>query len=830
LTSPNLRTFLLPHVGSPMVDVEWLVLCRGCPARHGWTHQTRVDALSRSVRAALADGSPCHLLFEDCTLLSLAPSFLGEGQPWGPALEASEKRFHVLLEQLRDGAEMSGARWHVPRPRHAVLREVLHGPASAPRFGLVLVFRESGRLLLEPAMAAQDARAVPSTRSLPRTLCVIGGVRDAFPGEERALEDTCPELWARRCTVSLGIVPELTSKCMKVIGALHRGRLLDEAIHRCMAGGCRPHGLQAVTMPGTRGALSQRPPLHIIIKAPTTLSEIVSRPIAATLVVDVFRASCDSHKRTLLSFIGIEGDALTIQQPGKCFVESDALDDLQRQLSCRRRADLKKVLLDGLRILHCPDGRQLRVLHADETAPPLAPQAGLPVLAGLPAAVAVVFGSSTDAISVCAACATLGVRAYARAAVGGLLLGPAYVGILHSARLLAPAISSPLPATPPECPTVRRAPRPAAPARAGLAAGVNGARKAGARPASWAQVVLGETEEAAEKSMLLSEVRDLPEPEAGSAAPTGTPTDMSPVPSTQAPSECSEQVEDWEDRAMEIPADAVPAHLASSAATNARLAARARPAACTVAAQVPPRRAPAADVEPRAAAAPVPLVAEDYPSGVAGADPLAGAAPVSLAAAVPEFLAAVVPEAPPRYTSAPLAAADPEHQAAAASGLLVVTAPSAGIGQQEEGAEVMMKWESTNLQNVVARPPLEPDSTSMTFQEDTNTVDVNSQVCAGPEEPEPLEPCAHKAVQVSHAPADPALEVAPPTWTLTRTLAGDEAARERPHVPRSWAEVAKAATAPAGEALAIEWMVGTARVATIPPWRKNKLLQLRAAP
>jgi len=74
--------------------------------------------------------------------------------------------------------------------------------------------------------------------------------------------------------------------------------------------------------------------------------------------------------------------------------------------------------------------------------------------------VAVVFwnGGTADpaaAATVSGACSALCVQGYARASVGGLKLGPAFVGVLHNSGLLVPALCTQLPRQV-QCPTVSK--------------------------------------------------------------------------------------------------------------------------------------------------------------------------------------------------------------------------------------------------------------------------------------------------------------------------------------------------------------------------------------
>mmetsp|Transcript_80153 Transcript_80153/g.158780 ORF Transcript_80153/g.158780 Transcript_80153/m.158780 type:complete len:617 (+) Transcript_80153:43-1893(+) len=463
-----------------MSQMEWLLFCRGCPSRHGWTHQSRVDALSRCARAALFMGSPCHLLFEDRTLLTLEPDFIGEDGPWVCADAYSERCFAELLENLLQGAQLHGAKWRVPTTLSGCIAEVLESSrfaAPLPPFELLLDFREKGHPLLGqhsvslPTSAAKAAAAT-MLQPLPRTLCIIGGVRDVFPSEEQAIETACRELWAARCTISLGPVPELTSKCIKVIGALRAGGCLDAAVRRCLvisassrkSRGAGEHSIARYSpfTDRTRHArpLSLRPPLHVVVRTSKKLCEFVLCPSVATLLVDVFLASGDINRTTLLTLMDAEGAALTLHVMRRCLAESDALENLQLQLRRARRADLQQVLLDGQRLLHS-DVRQLRVLHADESQPPLVPPRVVATpSSALSPSVAVVFwnGGTADPIAaatVSSACSALGVQAYARASVGGLKLGPAFVGVLHNSGLLVPTLcTQPPPQV--QCPTVSK--------------------------------------------------------------------------------------------------------------------------------------------------------------------------------------------------------------------------------------------------------------------------------------------------------------------------------------------------------------------------------------
>jgi len=222
---------------------------------------------------------------------------------------------------------------------------------------------------------------------------------------------------------------------------MHSSALLAPALERCWASaqeqGHKPYRIDW-------SAARQRPPLHLIIRAPSALRTFAGSPAAATLVVDAFVSSRRKHKRVLLSILGTDGNAVTMQRPGSCLHERSALQELSLQLASKQLADVKRLLLEGQHLLGHSAG-QLRVLHADESMLPLMPPVSAPSEedAG-PSAVAVIFAGADEAARIRAACVALGVLMYERAAAGGISTGPAYVGMLHSEGLLAPAIRTPV--------------------------------------------------------------------------------------------------------------------------------------------------------------------------------------------------------------------------------------------------------------------------------------------------------------------------------------------------------------------------------------------------
>jgi len=173
-----------------------------------------------------------------------------------------------------------------------------------------------------------------------------------------------------------------------------------------------------------------------------------------------------------------EGATVTLPAPRKCLAESSAWRNLHAHLSHAKQANLQQVLQAGqdklgtnvqqLRLQQVlqagqdklgTDVQQLRVLHADESQPLLVPPAvARPPSSATPPSVAVVFweGGAADpkaAATVSRACSALGVQGYARASVGSLQSGPAFVGLLHNAGLLVPALCR---KPPPPCPTVSK--------------------------------------------------------------------------------------------------------------------------------------------------------------------------------------------------------------------------------------------------------------------------------------------------------------------------------------------------------------------------------------
>jgi len=210
-----------------------------------------------------------------------------------------------------------------------------------------------------------------------------------------------------------------------------------------------------------------RPSLHLIVCTPagTSVAEFVKCPAAATLLVDAFVNSHGVYKQTTLTLVSSGGESLSVHAPAKCLAEEDALRYLQERMRfCFREARSWQDLLREVRRAGAGS-----LLLADETTrrrlahPPLSEAAR----ASADLAVTVVFASRGFDVQdqVLSACRQIGIRFYKHAAVGGPSSGVAYVNILHSAGLLAPALDDVVPRTQqaaaartvksfPSCPTV----------------------------------------------------------------------------------------------------------------------------------------------------------------------------------------------------------------------------------------------------------------------------------------------------------------------------------------------------------------------------------------
>merc|ERR1719220_2582532 len=112
-------------------------------------------------------------------------------------------------------------------------------------------------------------------------------------------------------------------------------------------------------------------PLILVVYLNEPLGAFIGRPAAAALVVDAFMGSHHKYLKTSLTLIGRDGKLMTIHFPGERFLqECEALCFLANAF--RRHAHKNEDLTEVLRKeKHHLGIRQLLVLHADSTAPPL---------------------------------------------------------------------------------------------------------------------------------------------------------------------------------------------------------------------------------------------------------------------------------------------------------------------------------------------------------------------------------------------------------------------------------------------------------------------------
>lgn len=423
------------------LEREYLMLCAGHPWNGSGTRGTRVDALARIARAALASFQTAHLLFEDGTLLTLTPEFLGKGRPWGDHLqEASERRFRETLEDLLAGCRYQGATLRAPETLRKRVRSLLTDRRGKARFRLVLALHEDGCPLWSAMEGPQVGKGYSNTALLsaePARVCVLlGGVRDSSDEEELAIQNTCEELRIPYKAVSLGQTPELTSKCIKAIEAADTIGFLAEALDCCASNEWQP-------APKPNRPPHARAPFHVVAVLDVPLRDFVIRPEAANLLVDIFRGSHHSYNKAALSLLDTEGAALTIHNRDMEHIlrERNALIGLRGLLRYARYAGLEQVLRSEHQRFSRKSGGRLLVLHMDESAPPLArAQASSGDTTGADTvAVIIVFGCTpelADAIeSVC-----LELYVFARAAVGHPSVGLAFVSMLQNEGLLAHCI------------------------------------------------------------------------------------------------------------------------------------------------------------------------------------------------------------------------------------------------------------------------------------------------------------------------------------------------------------------------------------------------------
>eukprot|EP00930_Biecheleria_cincta_P077961 TRINITY_DN65303_c0_g1_i1.p1 TRINITY_DN65303_c0_g1~~TRINITY_DN65303_c0_g1_i1.p1 ORF type:complete len:583 (-),score=129.76 TRINITY_DN65303_c0_g1_i1:161-1885(-) len=399
----------------------WLVVCRDSPGRGRWI---RPDALSRISRAALEARSTLFLLFEDRILICLQPGF----STWRRQEELLQR-----LERLIAGEAVTGA---VLSPAQSLARHMDEILTHDGGFQQILRFQEGGDFLFGGASKAIPDSCLKFSSKSCRTLCVIGGVRDMHPSEVKALENAAAHFNLSTRIVSFGNKPELTSKYMKAVAAMDAAQCFEAAVCGCEGKVCPVHKDE-----------SHQAPLHIVyaLEKGVNLADFISEPLAVSMLVDTFMSSHGKLSHARLTFISKKNEVLSLEKPCAKFLrEENALSFLQEQYKIfAQQASLDKVLRYRVRGISFGPQREFRILHADETALPLAPlQARVVVTPGKVAPpVAVVLASAADAAWVRAAAAVASATVYERASLGTCSGAAAYASILNHEGLLAAAIS-----------------------------------------------------------------------------------------------------------------------------------------------------------------------------------------------------------------------------------------------------------------------------------------------------------------------------------------------------------------------------------------------------
>mmetsp|Transcript_139052 Transcript_139052/g.352512 ORF Transcript_139052/g.352512 Transcript_139052/m.352512 type:complete len:759 (+) Transcript_139052:158-2434(+) len=482
----------MPEVASKHVapSREYMFFWKGRPlAPQGFSdRRMRTDALARVLRGPRACRSSVrvHVVFEDASLLSLAPEFLDTwyaeapvastdagGSSTGPG---SQRRLVQLVQALRQDlvqrregwpAALGGACLWPPQqgmsPQEGTrccIEWVLTGAArSGPsigdsdgqsRFDVVLEFVEDGCPLLFNVLGRQ-ADSGSASAVVGRALVVLGGVRDMEDWERSMVQEKCRESGVPHRRLSLGRHAELSSKVMKASEAADDLGFLGPALARCQAEGWAPRD----PLPAGQG----RSPFHVVVVAPVPLASYVATPEAANVLVDTFVRSKKAYQQTMLTFIGADDLSFTFyQDPGWVLYEDDALVHLQRHLRRAQKTSLARVVAIWLRKMRnvgssrasaqtpsSSSGAPPMLLYADESlGRPLKHPAsrGPPTEAAIGPAVLVVFapGSRGEEVRRAALQAGISPDALARASVGGLGVGLALLSLLHGEHLLAASI------------------------------------------------------------------------------------------------------------------------------------------------------------------------------------------------------------------------------------------------------------------------------------------------------------------------------------------------------------------------------------------------------
>lgn len=400
---------------------EYLVCCKGT-----WGEFRRMDAFARASRAALSKGGTIHFLHDDGALLTLQPDFMGQGKPWGsPSHETSEKQLIAFLHETKDGKTVPGiALRHLGQPDppqlHAVMETALDGCDEA------WVLSEDGEQLLSTSASP------PHEARLTRVLVALGGVRDMRREEVYALEDVCRSRGVKFYFKSLGLVSELSSKCIKFLEVAKEGWL--KSSHSRVA------QIQSVQK-------TKRCPLHVVVYLSSEIRDFMQLPIAATLVIDAFKASFYEYDTSTVTLVSKEQEVLTIRSSKilrqlSVTEESEILHCIQRRLDeeSKNNGGQTREYLGLQQLLMKEHGSldNLHLLHADESAPLLAQRVGTIPRNGTNGPVAVIFGPSKLKLEL--EIVKGKVAAYACASLGHWSLALSFVRMMHNQNLMATAI------------------------------------------------------------------------------------------------------------------------------------------------------------------------------------------------------------------------------------------------------------------------------------------------------------------------------------------------------------------------------------------------------
>mmetsp|Transcript_26022 Transcript_26022/g.68316 ORF Transcript_26022/g.68316 Transcript_26022/m.68316 type:complete len:994 (-) Transcript_26022:131-3112(-) len=424
-------------------DLEYLVTCQGTGGFHRegcGLDLPRVDALVRIAGAALGAGRKLHLLFKHGTLLHLCPEF------WLTAPnEKLETWFKETVSQLVLSATEADGNAQIPG---ATLLQSKVGWTDAvftsrgvSRFDLVVSLHEgSGMSCLDALTRIGDCGELSQQAAPSRILMVLGGVRDVFPSEERAVINKCLRLGTMHQVMSLGVNAELTSKCIKAVEALDSIGLLSAPLAMCRSmEGPQPTWEPALRDQDLRIDFGRaRLPLLIVVEVHGLLSDFCATSAAATLLVDVFIGSHVCYDRACLALRDKCGYFLTVSRESRFrpLEERDAGSYLQERLKKAKHARMADVLLE--KQWRRGTG-QLLVLHAKESAPSIK---ALPRQSDPFTAVAVVFSKHAHTeveMSQLRRFSPAGVSV-AQASIGSSLSGPAIACMFHNHGILASSI------------------------------------------------------------------------------------------------------------------------------------------------------------------------------------------------------------------------------------------------------------------------------------------------------------------------------------------------------------------------------------------------------